>query len=75
MDKELENFFCPYPGSIFSELFLCPWSLGRPKSVSGDVFEHTDLIGTFKKNICISLKNRLFSKGLVQGFWSKMAKF
>ena len=42
---------------------------------SGEVFGHTDPIGSFYKNICISSKNRFFSKGLDQDFWSKMAKF
>ena len=28
-------------------LLFCRWSLGRPKTFSGDVFEHTDSIGSF----------------------------
>ena len=28
-------------------LLFCRWSLGRPKAFSGDVFGHTDSIGSF----------------------------
>ena len=43
--------------------------------VSHGTFSDTDSIGNFLKNICISSKNRLFSKVLVHGFWPKMIKF
>ena len=52
--------------------FFVSGPLGGLKSVSGDVFGHVDSIGSFKKNICISSKNRLFSKGSVSpGFLVK----
>ena len=53
--------------SSFVGYFFVPGPLGGLKSVSGDVFGH-DII-------YILSKNELFSKGLVQGFWSKMAKY
>ena len=49
-------------------------SLGNQRSVLGEVLGHTDSIESFKKNSCISSKNRLFSKGLVHVFLSKMTK-
>ena len=71
-----KNFlFISHPNFISFGLFLCPWYLERPKGVSGDVSGETNSIGRFQKNICISSKYRLFWKGLVHGFWSKMTKF
>ena len=61
--------------SSFVGYFFVPGPLGGLKSVSGDFFVHSHSIGSLKKNIYILSKDRLFSKGLVQGFWSKMAKF
>ena len=49
--------------SSFLGYFFFPGPLGGIKSVSGDIFRQTDSIESFKKNICISSKNRLFGKG------------
>ena len=57
--------------SSFVGYFFVPGPLGGLKSVSRVIFGHTDLIGNFSINICISSKNL----GLAHGFWPKMTKF
>ena len=43
-----KNFlFISHTKFISFGLFLCPWSLERPKGVSGDVLGETDSIGSF----------------------------
>ena len=57
--------------SSFLGNFFVPGYLGDLNSVSGDMFGHTDLIGSLKKNICISSKNRLFPRGKSMLFGQK----
>ena len=46
----------------FVDYFLVAGPLEYLKIVSGNVWAHTDSIGSFEKNICISSKNRLLVK-------------
>ena len=50
------------PASFMGYLFV-PGPFGDLKCVSGDVFGHSDPIGSFLKNICGESENRLFSEG------------
>ena len=60
-------------------LLFCRWSLGRPKTLSGDVFGHTDSIGSFKrifflrpKAIFVLIpKNYFFPRGRLGVFGQK----
>ena len=61
--------------SIFYGYFFVPGPLIGLKRVLGDVFGHTDSFGNFLNNICWGSKNRLFSKGLVQGFCQNWPNF
>ena len=60
-DQILKSAFytCLFPKGSRRVVKL-PWK--QKKNVSGDVFGHNDLIGSFEKNTCISSKNRRFSK-------------
>ena len=57
--------------SSFVCYFFGPGPLRGQKSVSGDVFGHTDSIESLLKNICRGSKTRLFSKGVGPGIWVK----
>ena len=60
----LERIFCfnlTLTSSVFG-YFLVAGPLGVPKRVLRDIFGLTDSIGSFKTNICILTKNRVFSK-------------
>ena len=49
--------FNSHPDLIFLGNFFFPGYLRGLKSVSGDMFGNTYLIGSVKKNVCISSKN------------------
>ena len=51
--------------------FFVPGALGDLKSVSGDVFGHSDSFESFYKNICISSKNQFFFEGVSPWFLAK----
>ena len=55
----------------FVGYFFVPGPLRGLKSFSGDVLRHTDSVGSFQKNICISSKNRLFLEGVSPRFLVK----
>ena len=63
--------FNSHPDFIFCGSFFILGLLGGLKSVSGDIFGHTDSIGSFKKRIFVFRPKIDFLQGVSQCFLAK----